>query len=166
MLGINSHQSDLNIHEIALKTLINICKYNNESLEDMDLKDFFSIINNLFNDFSFLSQQYSFRFITILINLWNDKKIEEYLVEILKVMSKFILNCKKSNTMSMQLKSGVKEMKYITIIIERISLYKQLLKQIADKDYGLFSSISEFISEHYKQEEYEPFIENFLKFCK
>ena len=92
MLGINSANDNSNIHEISLKSLINICKHNIESFEEMDLMELFTKIKEVFNNLSSSAQQYSFRFITILINQWNDKKIEEYLSEISRVIAKFISN--------------------------------------------------------------------------
>ena len=121
MLSINSVNDDSNIHEISLKSLINICKHNIESFEEMDLMELFTKINEVFNNLSFLSQQYSFRFITILINQWNDKKIEEYLSEISKVIAKFISNWTDNSSKSEQISGSIKEINYLSIIIEKIS---------------------------------------------
>ena len=75
MLGINSSNDDShNIHEISLKSLINICKHNIESFEEMDLMELFTKINEVFDNLSFLSQQYSFRFIPLIYQYSNEHK--------------------------------------------------------------------------------------------
>lgn len=126
--------------------------------------DLFQKINDVFEELSFLSQQYAFRFITILINQWNDKKIEEYLNEISNLIAKFISKWTNSSARSKQISGGIKEMNYLTIIIEKISLNNQLIQQIAEKDTELIRSISEFIAAHNKEDQYEFFIEAFLIF--
>ena len=124
----------------------------------------FSKINEVFDDLSFLSQQYSFRFITILVNQWNDKKIEEYLETISKLIAKFISKWTHNSSKNKNSSSGYKEMNYLTIIIEKISLNNQLIQQIAEGDKELMVSISKFIAAHYKDKKYSFFIETFLIF--
>ena len=130
----------------------------------MDLMELFTKINEVFDNLSFLSQQYSFRFITILINQWNDKKIEEYLSEISKLIAKFISNWTHNSSKAKQVSGGIKEMNYLSIIIEKISLNNQLIQQIAEGNKELVKSISDFIAVHHKDEQYEFFIETFLIF--
>lgn len=129
----------------------------------MDLMELFNKINEVFENLSFLSQQYAFRFITILINQWNDKKIEEYLTTISKLISKFISKWT-HNSSSKHMSTGHKEMNYLTIIIEKISLNNQLIQQIAEGDKDLMVSISDFIAKHYKDKNSAFFIETFLIF--
>ena len=142
--------------------MINICKHSSESLEEMDLIELFDQINQVFETLSFLSQQYAFRFITILINQWNDKKIEEYLTTISKLIAKFIT--KWTYNSSKGHGNGQKEMNYLTIIIEKISLNNQLIQQIAEGNKELMVAISEFIAHHYKDSAFSFFIETFLIF--
>lgn len=127
--------------------------------------ELFVKINEVFEKLSFLSQQYSFRFITILINQWNDKKIEEYLHEISKLIAKFISQWTNNASKSKQVSNNHKEMNYLTIIIEKISLNNQLIQQIAEDNKELMVSIAQFIKAHYKDEKYGFFIETFLIFC-
>ena len=129
----------------------------------MDLMELFTKINEVFFEkLSFLSQQYAFRFITILINQWNDKKIEEYLGTISKLIAKFIKKWTHNSHKSQG--NGQKEMNYLTIIIEKISLNNQLIQQIAEGNKELMIAISEFIQEHYKDQNFSFFIETFLIF--
>lgn len=130
----------------------------------MDLRDLFAQINEVFDDLSFLSQQYAFRFITILINQWNDKKIEEYLEKISMLIAKFISKWTHNSSSSKHASSGHKELNYLTIIIEKISLNNQLIQQIAEGNKELMQSISGFIDVHYKDSKYGFFIETFLIF--
>jgi hypothetical protein len=130
----------------------------------MDLMELFTKINEVFDDLSFLSQQYSFRFLTILINQWNDKKIEEYLSIICKLIAKFISKWTHNAAKSRHSTAGSKEMNYLTIIIEKISLNNQLIQKIAEEDKELLISISGFIGAHYMDDRYSFFIETFLIF--
>ena len=124
----------------------------------MDLQDLFAKINEVFDDLSFLSQQYALRFITILLNQWNDKKIEEYLKEITKLVAKFISKWTNDTSRSKYFHTAT----HLTIIIEK-SLNKQLIQQIAECDKELVISISKFIAVH-KEREIRFFIETLLIF--
>lgn len=127
--------------------------------------ELFSKINEVFDDLSFLSQQWAFRLITILINQWNDSKIEEFLQEISKLIAKFISKWNNNSSRSKQINgNGVKEMNYLTIIIQKVSLNNQLIQQIAEGSKELMKSISEFITSHIKEQQYEYFIETLLIF--
>ena len=61
----NMYSADY-IHELALKSLINMCRHTTESLEEANLKELFIGISNLYSKFKSLSKQYSLRLITIL----------------------------------------------------------------------------------------------------
>ena len=59
------------IHELALKSLINICKNSKEILDEANLKELFEEIVPLYEKFGGLSKQYSLRLVTILTRQWN-----------------------------------------------------------------------------------------------
>ena len=59
------------IHELALKSLINICRNSSEILEEANLKELFNEIVPLYEKFGGLSKQYSLRLVTILTRQWN-----------------------------------------------------------------------------------------------
>jgi hypothetical protein len=44
------------IHELSLKSLINMCRHNTESLEEVNLKELFIGISNLYSRFKSLSK--------------------------------------------------------------------------------------------------------------
>ena len=133
-----------------------MCKHSTDSLEEVGLKELFEGITKLYFSFQDLSKQYSLRLITILTRQWNDKKIEEYLIQIVRIIAMFISSC-----------DSPKEMKLVTLNLERISCFKKLLKIIAeDEKIQLLDSISSFISKHLEKEEYAALIEQLLKFCK
>ena len=55
-------------------------------------------------------------------------------------------------------------MNYLTMIIQKVSLNNQLTQQIADGSQELLKSISDFIGAHFKEQQYEYFIETLLIF--
>ena len=63
--NINKYSAD-HIHELALKSIINMCKNTSETFEDANLKDFLSKICEMYPNFKDLSKQYALRLITIL----------------------------------------------------------------------------------------------------
>jgi hypothetical protein len=57
--------------EIILKSLINMSRQSEESMQDVDLKDLFSKIADLYSYFNELSRQYALRLMTILTRQWD-----------------------------------------------------------------------------------------------
>ena len=67
--NINKYSAD-HIHELALKSIINMCKTTTESLEEANLKEFLGSICKMYHKFKNLSKQYALRLITILTKQW------------------------------------------------------------------------------------------------
>jgi hypothetical protein len=67
--NINKYSED-HIHELAIKSIINMCTNSSETFEEANLKDFFSNICKMYPKFKNLSKQYALRLITILTKKW------------------------------------------------------------------------------------------------
>lgn len=67
----SSVASQHHIIELILKSLINMSRYEEDSLSDVDLKDLFKRIAELYPEFNVLSRQYALRLMTILTTQWN-----------------------------------------------------------------------------------------------
>lgn len=63
--SLNKYSAD-HIHELALKSIINMSKNATETFEEADLKGFLINICNMYGNFKNLSKQYALRLITIL----------------------------------------------------------------------------------------------------
>lgn len=87
--------SNNNIHELALKTLINLIKYSSETMleNEASLKDLLEYSAQLYERFTPLAKQYALRLVTILTSEWQHQKMEPYLVQIIKILSEFINHC-------------------------------------------------------------------------
>lgn len=83
---LNKYKADY-IHELALKSIINMCKKNTENFEEANLKDFLEIICRMYPKFKNLSKQYALRLVTILTKQWQQQKIQDFLKEIIDIMS-------------------------------------------------------------------------------
>ena len=70
----NKYSAD-HIHELALKSIINMCKSAQETFEEANLKEFFGNICKMYPKFKNLSRQYALRLITILTKQWQVTKI-------------------------------------------------------------------------------------------
>eukprot|EP00347_Sterkiella_histriomuscorum_P023636 403333912 len=151
----NLYSSD-HIHELALKSLINMCRNTNEGFEEANLKELFSGISHLYSKFKSLAKQYSLRLITMLTKQWNAQKIEEYLVEIVDIISQFIERC-----------DSMIEIRLALLNIERISFFKKLMIKLAEIQCdSLIMNISSFIKKSMEKDGYSTSIEQLIKFCK
>jgi len=129
--------------------LINLCRNTTDPLEEANLGDLFKGISQLYSKFKNLSKQYSLRLITILTKKWNDQKIEEYLEQIVEIISQFIERCE----------SPI-EMKLVLLNLERISCYKKLLKNLPkEKCEDLIRNMANFMQRHIGKEGYKSHIE-------
>jgi len=132
------------IHELALKSLINMCRYYTDNLEDVNLKQLFQELANQYPKFKSLSKQYSLRLVTILTRQWNQNKIEEYLVEIVEILSEFIANC-----------TSEVEIKLVLINLEKIACFKNLMKALAEVDcQQLITNIASFLKRSLEEDTY------------
>jgi len=66
---VKKYQADF-IHELALKSIINMCKHTTENFEGANLKEFLSNICQMYPKFKNLSKQYALRLVTILTKQW------------------------------------------------------------------------------------------------
>jgi hypothetical protein len=98
-------------------------RYEEDSLSDVDLKDLFKRIAELYPEFNVLSRQYALRLMTILTTQWNQARIEEYLGHIVAVLSKFVQHC-----------STIVEMRLLLANLEKIVSFKKLMKSLVDTD--------------------------------
>lgn len=98
-----------------------MCKNTSETFEDANLKDFLSKICEMYPNFKDLSKQYALRLITILTKQWQQQKIQDFLQEIIDIMSKFIRNCDQEI-----------ELKLVIMNLEKVASSKQLMKSLAD----------------------------------
>ena len=87
------HYPSENIHELAMKTLINLCRHSSEAIFETDLHDLLNHIANLYKDFSPLAKQYALRLVTILTSEWKPSAMEGFLAEIACILSEFISHC-------------------------------------------------------------------------
>lgn len=83
------YQSD-NIHELAMKTLINLCRHSGEAMLDVNLKDLLNHISEQYGSFKNLAKQYALRLVTILTSEWKPASLEPYLEQIMTILSQFI----------------------------------------------------------------------------
>jgi hypothetical protein len=113
---INKYSAD-HIHELALKSIINMCKCTQETFEEANLKEFLSNICKMYPKFKNLSKQYALRLITILTKQWKTSKIQDFLTEIIDILSQFIENCE-----------SVIELKLVIMNLEKIASCKNLMK--------------------------------------
>ena len=89
------NESSNNIHELAMKTLINLCRHSSETMleNELSLKDLLEYTAKLYKTFTPLAKQYSLRLVTILTSEWKFSRMEQYLVQIIKILSEFINHC-------------------------------------------------------------------------
>ena len=109
---MNKYSAD-HIHELALKSIINMSKNATETFEEADLKGFLDKICGMYSSFKNLSKQYALRLVTILTKQWQVQKIQDFLQEIVEIMSQFIENCE-----------SVIELKLVIINLEKIASSK------------------------------------------
>ena len=64
--------SNNNIHELAMKTLINLCRHSSETMleNEASLKDLLEYTAQLYEIFTPLAKQYALRLVTILTSEW------------------------------------------------------------------------------------------------
>lgn len=155
--GEKKYRSD-NIHELAMKTLINLCRHSGEAMLDVNLRELLQHIAAQYPSFKNLAKQYALRLVTILTSEWKPAPLEQYLVQIVTILSEFIKNC-----------SQAVEVKLVLINLEKIASHKPLMKKLADcsKDsYKLIENIAQFLMKHLNNEEYYQCTEQLLRFCK
>ena len=88
----NSYPSE-KIHELAMKTLINLCRHSSEAVFETDLQELLEQISTLYKTFSPLAKQYALRLVTILTSEWKPAAMEAFLGEIARILSEFINHC-------------------------------------------------------------------------
>jgi len=147
------------IHELALKSLINICKNSKEILDEANLKELFEEIVPLYEKFGGLSKQYSLRLVTILTRQWNQQKLEDHLNEILLILSEFISHC-----------TSEVEIKLVLLNLDKISGFKKVLKTLTENENcgALVANIGKYLKNNLKND--DPKIltafEQLVRFCK
>lgn len=114
---------DDNIHGLAMKTLINLCRYSSEAMFEANLDDLLGHIASLYKDFSALAKQYALRLITILTSEWKVNHMENFLSAIVKILSEFICHCKESV-----------EVKLVLINLEKLASHKNLMQKLSKID--------------------------------
>lgn len=112
-----------NIHELAMKTLINLCRHSSEAIFETDLQELLDHIATLYKSFSPLAKQYALRLVTILTSEWKPQAMESFLAEIARILSEFISYCTQSV-----------EVKLVLINLEKIASHKALMQKLAKID--------------------------------
>jgi len=104
-----------------MKTLINLCRHSGEAMLDVNLRELLEHIAQQYPTFKNLAKQYALRLVTILTSEWKPAPLEQYLVQIIAILSEFIQNC-----------SQAVEVKLVLINLEKIASHKPLMKKLAE----------------------------------
>ena len=89
---------------------------------------------------------------------WQQQKIQDFLKEIVDIMSQFIESCE-----------SVIEIKLVIMNLEKIASSKQLMKFLAELTEScklLIKNIHIFIAKNIMKKDYHPSIELLFRFCK
>ena len=135
-----------------------MCKHTTENFEEANLKEFLSNICQMYPKFKNLSKQYALRLVTILTKQWQQQKIQDFLKEIIDIMSQFIESCE-----------SVIELKLVIMNLEKVASSKQLMKCLADLQDNcklLIKNIHHFIAKNIMKKDYHSSIEQLFRFCK
>jgi hypothetical protein len=135
-----------------------MCRSTHETFEEANLKEFLTNICRMYPKFKNLSKQYALRLITILTKQWQVTKIQEFLREIIEIMSQFIENCE-----------SVIELKLVIMNLEKIASCKHLMKSLADMTDScklLIRNIHLLIAKQLMKKDYHTSIEQLFRFCK
>jgi hypothetical protein len=96
--------------------------------------------------------------VTILTKQWNTQKIQDFLKEIIDIMSQFIESCE-----------SVIELKLVIMNLEKVASSKQLMKSLADLTDSckpLIKNIHHFVAKNVVKKDYHSSIEQLFRFCK
>jgi hypothetical protein len=156
----NSKYPGENIHELAIKSIMNISHNAQKSMiedDDVPLEDLLNNISALYKDFNKLAKQYALRLVTLITMKWPPKSMQKYIDQIANILSTFIENCNQEV-----------EIRLVILNLQKISQTKHLMISLAkSKPIQMFiTNIRDFLEKHYDKEDFMLSAQDLLLFCK